>query len=135
MRRQTNVVIVILALVIGALMYIVLRENTYIAKIFCDNHLVADIRELLDNDGWYKASCYLPDFLWGLGLTCGLILVSEPSRLGCFYCALVTILCGLVWESLQILHLVFGTGDIWDVFMYISAATIGFLINIKEREK
>ena len=131
MRRKTNVFIVMLALVIGALVYIVLRENAYISKIFRNNHLVTGVRVLLDSGGWYVVSCYLPDFLWGLGLTCGLMLVFEPSKLGCVYCALVGILCGVVWETLQILQIVFGTGDILDIFMYISAATISFFINIK----
>lgn len=135
MKRWVNVMITVLALTVGGLMYVVLREKSYLANIFAGSPLLAFLRAVFSGNGWRMASCYLPDFLWSLALTCALIALFQPSKAGCSYCALVGMLCGLIWEVLQTLRIVSGTGDIWDILAYSSAATMGFFINTKERKR
>ena len=135
MRRWMNVTIAILALILGGFLYAVLRQNTYIAAFFSETQTVISLRKVFSGIEWQMASYYLPDFLWGLALSCSLIAIFEPSKAGCGCCALTGMLCGIAWEVLQAFWIVSGTGDMWDVLMYACAAAIAFLINIKERRK
>lgn len=133
-KRIRNVMIAVLALVAGGLIYILLRENTYIAQLFHHNKMISFLRQTIPIDKWMWISFYLPDFLWGLALTCALIAVFMPTPKGVVLCGVAAALCGLSWELLQVSQLVRGTGDWWDVMMYFLASTTGILINLKERK-
>lgn len=133
-KRIRNVMIAVLALVAGGLIYILLRENTYIAQLFHHNKMISFLRQTIPMDKWMWISFYLPDYLWGFALTCALIALFMPSRKGAVLCGVAAALCGLAWELLQVSQLVRGTGDWWDVMMYFVASTTGILINLKERK-
>ncbi|MBE6978386.1 MAG: hypothetical protein E7438_07155 [Ruminococcaceae bacterium] len=83
-KRRTNIVAAILAVTLGGFLYVLLRENTYIAKVFSDNQIVVLCRTAFVGQEWYAVSCYLPDFLWGFALSCSMIAVFEPSKVGVF---------------------------------------------------
>ena len=129
-----NVIATVLSLVIGGLLYVILRENTYIAQVLRYSEIISLMRQSLKTDEWMWISYYLPDYLWGLALTCSLIALVMPTWKGVVLCGFTAVLCGMVWELLQFFHVIRGTGDLWDVIMYFSAGITGLFINSKERE-
>jgi len=67
---------------------------------------------------------YLPDALWGYALqfTLSAIWGNTIKRL-CFT-GMLTTAYGALWELLQYKSIAPGTGDPWDVFVYIVAAVL-----------
>ena len=133
-KRGFNILLGISALVFGSLIYILFRENTYIAKCFESFDIVIRMRQILLP---YK-SCFLifyfGDFLWALSLGCGLYAIFVPRIYGTVICTCVVLCLGCVWEVLQYCSIISGTGDILDMLAYLLASSIIIIINAKERE-
>ena len=133
-KQKKNTLLSILALVIGCMLYVWFRPNTYISRLlgwmnttqappFCSPF----IRDLF--------RFYLPDFLWAFSLSCGLIAIHNPGTTGIIICALAAFLLGAVWELLQHLGVVSGTADIHDAIMYLLASTLCIIFNVKEKKQ
>lgn len=127
--RKQSLLIGILLLLAGGIIYILFREETHIAGIFNNISAISAVRQSLgsfsDND---FLRFYFPDYLWGLSLCCCLLAICIPEGIGIYACGGTAILTGIVWELLQYLYIVSGTGDIVDVGMYIFAGLTGILV-------
>lgn len=132
LNAKKNYLLCILSLIMGGLLYVLFRPNTYIGGIFtafpCVN-TIAQICAIYAND---LLKFYLPDFLWGFSLGCGFIAINKPKFGGVVACSFCSFLCGFVWELLQYFHIIKGTGDILDIIMYFLASAVCIIINIKE---
>ena len=92
--RKKNILLSTFFLAFGGICYIIFRENSYIAKVFNEFIYIDKIRNLfsfLSND---VMKYYLPDCLWGLSLSCGLIAIYTPSKSGVCICAFIAFTCG-----------------------------------------
>lgn len=122
------------SLLLGGMIYLLFRPHTYIALIV-SNYIQFDrITECLRwmNCGWVKF--YLADYLWALSLSGGLHLIFQPDRRGTVWCALTVISYGGIYELLQQLNWISGTGDLWDLLMYILAALTANILNLSLKE-
>lgn len=121
------------ALLLGALCYIFFREQTFLASYFTHFPVVRELREILFPLSSAFFRYYFPDFLWAFSLSCGLYVIYVPNRKEMLICSSVAVVCGVTWECLQYCGAISGTGDFFDVLMYISAGIIHARINLKER--
>ena len=129
--RQKNTLLCFWALMLGAAVYILLRPNTWISHLFDSIELVSDLRNAAKSlsRNWFRY--YAPDLLWAFALSCGIQAIYEPEHKGVFFCALTAFGCGVVWEILQWSNIVSGTGDLWDILMYLTGSVLSILINVK----
>ena len=126
------------SLLIGAILYLLYRENTHLSLFFNECFILKSMRQCakeIEND---FLKFYFPDFLWAFSLSFGLMFVFKPKFWGGLICCLTSFLYGMLWETLQALGYIRGTGDFWDVVMYLMASLIAALIfrmRRKENEK
>lgn len=131
-RTKKNCLFCLISLIIGCLLYILFRPNTYIGRIFTGFGCVDTVRQICSHYASDLFKFYLPDFLWAFSLGCGLISIQKPKIVGVVICSFCSFLCGFIWELLQYFHVISGTADIHDVIMYFLASAICIIINIKE---
>lgn len=131
-RAKKNYLICFISLIIGSLLYILLRPNTDIARLLAEFVYLTKLQQICQLNASAFLKFYLPDFLWALSLGCGLIAVNNPKHIGIIGCSFASFLCGLIWELLQYYQIIKGTGDIHDIIMYFLASTVCIIINIKE---
>lgn len=125
----------ICSIILGLLIYIVFRENTYISKII---YCVIDfslIRSLLDPIENTFVKFYLPDYLWAFSLSCWLHIIFMPQSKGSLMCTLTVSLFGSLYEILQYFNIIIGTGDIADAFIYLLAGLTVNILNLKRGSK
>ena len=60
-------------------------------------------------------------------MSCGLHVIFQPEICVSALCTVAVVIYGGVYELLQYLGVIGGTGDLWDVLMYILA---GITVNI-----
>lgn len=126
------------SLVIGLLIYLIFRENTYISKF-----VLSHINISLLRDAFYPIEnnflkYYFVDYLWGLSLSCGLHVILLPKIKQSFNITIVVFIIGALYEGFQKIDIIGGTGDITDMFLYLLAGLTVNLINfilIKKEEK
>jgi hypothetical protein len=70
---------------------------------------------------------YFPDGLWAYALT-ACILIIWNRGVNYFWLFLIAIFF-VLYEILQYLNFVKGTGDVWDIIAYITGAFIAILVN------
>jgi hypothetical protein len=70
---------------------------------------------------------YFPDALWAYALTSSILIIWK--REVNYFWLLIVIIFFVIFEILQYLHFVEGTGDVWDVFAYLIATFIAIIIN------
>ena len=128
-KQNQNVLLSAGALCLGGILYVFLREESWIAKQIPISAYLIDSRAYLAMKSLGFFRYYLPDFLWGLSLGCTLVAVCKPSREKCWICGAVSFSCGCLWEALQLLGVLSGTGDLLDVAMYFLAAIICIIFN------
>lgn len=124
-------VVGLLSLTLGFLIYIIFRENTIIAIQISKLINLKPLRNILS---WAESDFlkyYLVDYLWALSLSCGLHIIFKPKIKVSLICSFVVITLGTVFELLQFLNVINGTGDILDVICYILAALTVNVINLK----
>lgn len=134
-KRRINILLGTLALILGFLIYILFRTNTYIAKPFEAVRWIEYIRRYLLRGSCDFIKFYFPDFLWGFSLNCGLVAIYLPGFKGNVVCGCVAFFCGCIWEALQYIGVVNGTGDIVDITMYLLASIFNIIINLKETRR
>lgn len=134
--RRRNILISVFALGLGGILYVLLRRNTYIAEFFTIVPGISILQEKLERISCDFLRYYFPDFLWGLSLACGLQAIAYPKKKDMMAVGIIAILCGFLWEVLQYVGLVRGTGDIIDCISYQVAGTLSILYNIwRERNE
>ena len=134
-KQRTNFFICISSLILGGILYILFRENTHIGKLFAQIFPLTILKALLKPFASNLLCFHLLDFLWGLSLGCGLQTILMLKRKRVLLCGLGVFLCGAIWESLQFLDVVSGTGDYWDIVSYFLAGALCITFNLKETEK
>ena len=133
-KRAANLVLAAASLMLGGLLYVLFRPTTILAVLCGQIPIVLQIQMLFARHKCPVLSYYFVDFLWGLSLSSGLQAIHTPRKKGIIGFALLAFGWGCLWEVLQWLRVVSGTGDFFDVFMYFLAALISILINFKERK-
>lgn len=133
-KRRINILLGTMTLVLGFLIYIFFRTNTHIARAFDKIDWIVYIRRQLPGCSNDFIKFYLPDFLWGFSLNCGLMAIYDPRVKGGILCGCIALVSGCIWEILQYIGIVSGTGDVIDIIMYLLASIIHIIINLKERE-
>ena len=126
--RLIYAVFCIATLSLGGLLYVLFRENTYIAVLFDGSELFEKIRDMTQHivNDFFKF--YFPDYLWGLSLCFGLLLVFDPQVLGEIICCSVSFCYGVMWECMQLFGVLNGTGDAIDVICYLAASVTAVII-------
>lgn len=132
--RQRNILLCVVGLLFGAAVYLLFREKTYFSLLFRGLAFLDRVRTVVDSTVGIRISFYLPDFLWAFSLCCGIQAIYSPKGRGIYAAAGVAFVCGLIWELLQWIDLVSGTGDYWDILMYFLGSTLAIIMNIR-REK
>ena len=122
----------IFALILGGVIYVLFKGNSYIS-VFVRQFIPVLGEEIVIINSSCRVLYYLPDFLWALSLSCGLHIIFMPEMKGSLLCTFAVVGLGLVFEILQFLEFVNGTGDIIDVIMYLLAGMSVNLINLKRR--
>ncbi len=126
--RTKHIVLCIICLSLGASLYIFFCPDTYISILFQKLFSIPVFEVKL------SFRYYLSDFLWGLAFNFGLLSIFEPQKtVFLFLCCVIPVLIGIVWELLQYLEFINGTGDIIDIVMYLSASLLAVTTNRKER--
>jgi hypothetical protein len=71
---------------LGALVYILFRENTRISHLFDGIELVRHLRDAVRpfSRDWFRY--YVPDLLWVFSLSCGVQAIYEPKQKGILAC-------------------------------------------------
>lgn len=122
------------ALLLGGLIYLVLRPGTYVARLFPEYSWLKALRGQLQWQGLDFLRFYFADYLWALSLCCGLHILFHPKRKGSLLCAGITVIYGAGLELLQFFNCISGTGDFWDVIMFILAGLTATIINEKKEK-
>ncbi len=123
-----NVILSIFSLSAGGLIYLAARPDSYVS-IFINRIIpLADIQRVLSPLNFEFINNYMPDYLWAFSLTCALLATNKSIKAT----VLIVSLCGIIWETLQFIGLISGTGDIIDIITYLTAVFSAVLINKKE---
>ncbi len=136
--RGLNIALGLISLSLGGGIYIIFRENTFIAEIFDGFFLTAVLRRNLAQFSSEFIRYYLPDFLWGFSLCCGITALNFTSRKALIISCLAGFLTGVLWELMQYSGVFSGVSDLADVAMYLVASILCIIVNIifiKERKK
>lgn len=119
-----------MALLLGLLIYLLFRPNTYISK-FLLHFFPLDIPKAFSKMEYAFLKFYLVDYLWAFSLACWLrcVLVEESGKI----CIVIVSLTGILYEIAQFFGIVSGTGDILDCFLYVLAGFTVSALNKKRR--
>ena len=134
-KRQNNILLGLVALLLGAMLYILFQENTWVSQLFAQMVFRPKLWDQYPAMNMDWLCYYIPDFLCAFSLTCGIQAVCLPKTEELFGCAVIVLVCGTLWEIFQWCGVISGTGDFWDVLMYLSGSTLSILMNIKERKQ
>lgn len=135
-RRSAYFVVCIASLSVGGALYLLCRENAYVT-VFAELLLPLEkIRECLDIKNISFLNYYFPDFLWAFAFYFGAKVILYPKECEIAVAGAVFGF-GVLWELLQYFGAVNGTGDIIDIFMYLTAVFTAVLIEkiLKKRTK
>lgn len=120
-KRRFYAFLSVASLSLGGVIYILFRPATYIAKAFIKVFpFVSKISGVLSLSNCTFLKYYFPDYLWAFSLFCCFNAVGKSTKT-MKYRACAVFLMGALWEMLQYSHIISGTGDLIDVFMYITA--------------
>ena len=133
-KKRLSLILALSALCCGLILYVLLREETYIAKLFRCIPLVTEVQNKLNCCSNAFLKYYLSDFLWAFSLCCALHYVYPTKRWIGWICAGITSGAGILWEGMQYYGIVSGTGDILDGVAYLLAGLLATTI-LKEKRK
>ena len=119
---------IIASLMLGLLIYLFLREGTFIHLAFKN---ILNFSKM-NNPFTVFLKYYMVDALWGYALTWGFIAIWKPNtRYEHIIIAIISFLCAVVWELLQLFNYMPGSFDLYDIVMYLIAAFVAVEINFK----
>ena len=124
-----------IAIFTGGLIYLLFRPNVYAVRWVPENKYLLLLRESLRWMGTPFVKYYLADYLWAVALSCGLHLIFSPKVKGSCICTTIVLLYGLTFELSQYCGFISGTGDLWDVLMYILAGISVNILNLSRSRK
>lgn len=127
--------IAIVSLMSGGALYVVFRENTYIAQIIRNLISVDSITHYLKRIDNNFLKFYFVDYLWALSLSCGLHIIFSPNKKGSILCTGIISFIGIVYELLQLAGIISGTGDLVDVILYFLAGVTVNILYLKGVDK
>ena len=115
------------SIIVGLFIYLIYRPETYISKLILSYIEFQFYKYKIPvlNNNFIKF--YFPDYLWAFSLSCGLHLIFKPKQLNTAYCTILVSIIGLMYELLQWVNFINGTGDFIDIIFYTLA---GFTVNI-----
>ena len=123
--KKINIILSIVTLFFGGTIYIIYRENSYISN-FIENIIdLTILRNMFKPFGCDFIKYYLIDYLWALSSSLNSLFTAKKGTLR--ICVFVFSL-GSTWEILQFLNIISGTGDIADIFMYLTAVITTVII-------
>lgn len=134
-RRSINILLGTAALVLGCGIYVLFRSGSYVAGIFDRFRWILILREQLAPYACGFLKFWFPDFLWGLSFGCYLQAVHLPDIRGTWFLGGVSLIFGVLWELMQYVAFVPGTGDLLDILLYFLASILCILLNLKERAR
>ncbi len=132
-KRLLLALISFVSISIGLIIYLTLRENTYIhlfvGETFSDKLYIEHSKT---NPFIIFIKYYFVDFLWCLSLLFALASISFSfSKKLIIAISIVSFVLGVLFEILQYYCLVNGTFDVADIVMYLIASIVGSAINIE----
>lgn len=130
-KRSQNVLLAVTSLIFGGMIYLVLRPNTQISKLFQSFSINISLQTPKDSCVFTFLEYYFVDFLWCFSLCCSLVAVFLPRKRGVMTCSAIGVAWGILWEMLQYIGIANGTGDIFDIIAYLLAGIICILANKK----
>lgn len=110
------------ALILGALIYVLLRPDTTLYR-WGDMLGLVKAPICTDSPAFDLLRYYIVDALWAYALTFALFPFMSPIR-----AAVLSDCWGIIWELAQGSGVVSGTFDLVDIIMYLTAAGIAVLI-------
>lgn len=116
-----------IALILGGMIYWLYRPKTYVAMCMPEGLWLDVLRKFMSWGNVPFVKYYFPDYLWAIALSCGLHLIFRPKICASVLCTVVVVIYGGIYELLQYFSVIGGTGDLWDILMYILA---GITVNI-----
>lgn len=119
------------SLIIGGIIYIIFRPDTYVSNLFDNITFLEKLRLYISDSDYSFMKFYLPDYLWCFSLCCGLVSVFEDKIANTFICCTTAFVCGVVWETFQFIHIVSGVFDFFDILMYLLASISVAIINLR----
>lgn len=134
-KRYINIGVCFTALLLGGILYILFRPTTYVGCFFSNIEIVRNVQMYFLQFKLDFVRYYLPDYLWGFSLCCGLVGIFDATKKNLLICGIVTFLFGLCWEVSQHFKITSGFFDIIDIVMYFLATLSTLLINLKEIKK
>ena len=126
--KKINIITSIASLFLGGAIYILYRENCYVSNFVEGFIPLSFVRDAFNPFECDFIKYYLIDFLWASSLATALSTLFDSKRC-IFLTALFVFLLGFVWELLQFFNIISGTGDIADIFMYLTAGLTAVIIN------
>lgn len=132
-----SLVTIIIPLIIGGVFYYIFCSDVYFVKII-DNytnlnmHITSEVCENM----WFRIlRNYLIDYLWAYAFTNALFLVFDSNNTGIVASCICSVFIGSALEVLQLIGIVSGTFDVWDIlFEMLGAITATFIIKIIRRK-
>lgn len=129
---------IFIALILGLLIYIVFRPDTYISKWFSEStHLgsIAIGMRVKKNIVIAFLRNYMGDFLWAYALTYSVQIFIEANRKKGYIALIIScIIFEILIEVMQKLNIISGTFDLYDIIVEVFAtcsATL-FIYMVKE---
>ena len=119
------------SIVLGLLIYLIFRPNTYVS-VLVKMFLRIDIPAELSNYNVPFLKYYFADYLWAFAFSCWLRCIPFNVRKRDAVCFLVVGVTGILYEIMQFFGVVSGTGDIYDCLLYLLA---GWTVNILNKKK
>ena len=121
------------SLMAGTAIYLFFRSNVlFLSWLSVKIHLL-----WLYSSGNIIVRYYLPDLLWCYALCFSLFCLHLPSAKKAVFLSLLSFAFGCVWETLQCINFVSGTGDVFDCVAYgvgsFAALCIYFLIQRRKK--
>ena len=132
-KRVVWILLGTISMVFGLALYLLFRPYSYIAIALKNVPYIDILQKWASNYDCAFLRFYLGDFLWGFGLGCTLRAIDKFNKLGRIGVLCIVFLFGTLWEVLQLLGFIRGTGDVLDVVMYFIAGMGVIIIDIKER--
>ncbi len=129
-KRIIFITLCVFSLFIGGILYIIFRENTYIAKIFPWKDAILFLRTYFSFLECDFLKFYFPDFLWAFSLCSGLHSIFIPNTKVSKICSATVFLFGTLYEFLQLINIIGGTFDFFDILAYLLGSVVITLINL-----
>ena len=127
---------ILLPLIIGSLMYILLRSDTLLVFDWLGyinaNELVYSAREYtlpLVRYIPFHILYSLPDGIWVYCATLSLLLVWKPKDKSKYLWASIPFICAASAELLQLTYIVPGTFEVADLIAYITGGVAAYIID------